>query len=316
MAQGRILAAPCEGKRYALSPPITKMKISTPSFVLPLVFLVLSTGVLRGQDDLRSVQEELRRRSLYFGDVNGRDSAELQEATKRYQKRKGFAATGRPDRETLKSLGLVPRSPTEPPPQELAWPAEPVLPSDEKIDPVAVAKSLQEETGIAPAAVVPKELARRASSARKTTAGSNPPVSATVTAEKRPANSPYIAPAELSRFASDYFAAMTSNDIKRQLKFYADIVDYYQNGKIDRRLIEQTLRRYQARWPNRRYRMGQQIRYSPINSRGEIVLTFPVNFTLKDGRQTVKGETQNRLAISAATLDPRIASISEQRVRR
>ena len=109
---------------------------------------------------------------------------------------------------------------------------------------------------------------------------------------------------------------MSSNDIKRQLKFYGDNVDYYHNGKIDRRIIEQTLRRYQARWPNRRYTMGTSIRYSPINSRGEIVLTFPVTFTLKDGRRTVKGATDNRLAISAATLDPRIASISEQRVRR
>jgi hypothetical protein len=291
--------------------------MSAPSFVLALVFLVLSTGVLRGQDDLRSVQEELRRRSLYFGDVNGRDSAELQEATKRYQKRKGFAATGRPDRETLKSLGLVPRSPNEPAPQELAWPAEPVLPSDEKIDPVAIAKSLSEETGIAPAAVVPKNSApRRASSARTRTPNSNSPAPTAIVDEKRPANSPNIAPEGLTRFVSDYFAAMSSNDIKRQLKFYADYVDYYRNGKIDRRIVEQTLRRYQARWPNRRYTMGTSIRYSPINARGEIVMTFPVTFTLKDGRRTVKGSTDNRLAISAATLDPRIASISEQRIRR
>ena len=139
------------------------MKKSSSSFVALLVFFILCPGVLRAQDDVRSVQEELRRRGLYFGDVNGRESAELQEATKRYQKRKGFAATGRPDRETLKSLGLVPRSPNEPAPQELAWPAEPVLPSDEKIDPVAVAKSLSEETGIAPAAVVLKEFGAAAS---------------------------------------------------------------------------------------------------------------------------------------------------------
>ena len=92
----------------------------------------LSAPPLPAQDETRSVQEELRRRSLYFGNVDGRDSAELQEATRRYQSRKGFAATGRPDRETLRSLGLVPRSPNEPPPSELNWPAEPVLPSDEK----------------------------------------------------------------------------------------------------------------------------------------------------------------------------------------
>lgn len=293
------------------------MRKSASSFAALSVFFVLCTGVLRAQDDVRSVQEELRRRSLYFGDVNGRESAELQEAMKRYQKRKGFAATGRADRETLKSLGLVPRSPNEPVPPELAWPAEPVLPSDEKIDPVAVAKSLSEETGIAPAAVVPKNSAqRRAVLAMSKTAGSTTPAAAAMAADKRPANSPYITPPDLARFASDYVAAMTSNDIKHQLKFYADNVDYYRNGKIDRRIIEQTLRRYQARWPNRHYTMGTAIRYSPINARGEIVMTFPVTFTLKDGRRTVKGSTNNRLAISAATLDPRISSISEQRIRR
>lgn len=279
-------------------------------------FLQCCPGVLCAQDDVRSVQEELRRRGLYFGDVNGRESAELQEATKRYQKRKGFTATGKPDRETLKSLGLVPRSPNEPVPQELAWPAETILPSDEKIDPVAVARSLSAETGIAPAVVVSKNPAqRRAVSARTKTRDTNAAATTPVLDTNRRPTSPNLAPEGLSKFVSDYFAAMSSNDIKRQIKFYADNVEYYRNGKIDRRIVEQTLRRYQARWPNRRYTMGSAIRYSAINSRGEIVMIFPVSFTLKDGRRTVKGSTDNRLAISAATLDPRIASISEQRIR-
>jgi hypothetical protein len=289
----------------------------TSSLIALIVVFMLCPSVLWAQDDVRSVQEELRRRGLYFGDVNGRESTELQEATKRYQKRKGFAATGKPDRETLKSLGLVPRSPNEPAPQELAWPAETVLPSDEKIDPVAVAKSLSEETGIAPAAVVPKNLAqRRALLAKTKTPDANSPATIPVVDNNRRPTSPNIAPEGLSKFVSDYFAAMGSNDIKRQLKFYADNVDYYRNGKIDRRIVEQTLRRYQARWPSRRYTMGSAIRYSAINARGEIIMTFPVSFVLKDGRRTVKGSTDNRLAISAATLDPRIASISEQRIRR
>jgi peptidoglycan hydrolase-like protein with peptidoglycan-binding domain len=291
------------------------MKLSAASVVLPFLVLLFCAGALQAQDDLRSVQEELRRRSLYFGDVNGRDSPELHEAMKRYQKRKGFTATGKPDHDTLKSLGLVPRSANEPAPQELAWPTEPVLPSDEKINPVAVAKDLNAETGIAPAAVVPKELARRSSLQRRNVPASNQPVAIPVTADKRARNSPTIAAPDLSRFVGDYFTAMMSNDIKRQVKFYADNVDYYRNGKIDRRIIEQTLRRYQARWPDRRYTVSQGIHYGPINSRGEIVMTFSVVFTLKDGRRTVKGQTQNRLSISAATLDPRIASISEQRIR-
>src|SRR3712207_7906825 len=100
------------------------MKRTKLSALLLVGFLAASADLAHAQEDLRSLQEELRRRDLYFGDVNGRDSAELQEATRRYQQRKGFAATGRPDRETLKSLGLVPRGADEPPPQELAWPNE------------------------------------------------------------------------------------------------------------------------------------------------------------------------------------------------
>src|SRR3712207_9005549 len=99
------------------------MNRTTLSALLLVIFLASPARLLRAQD-LRSLQEELRRRSLYFGDVNGLNSPELQEATRRYQQRKGFAATGRPDRETLKSLGLVPRGADEPPPQELAWPNE------------------------------------------------------------------------------------------------------------------------------------------------------------------------------------------------
>lgn len=293
------------------------MKFSRFSFLAIAFFALAFPTVLPAQDETRSVQEELRRRSLYFGDVDGRDSAELQEATRRYQSRKGFPATGKADRETLRSLGLVPRSPNEAPPTELNWPDEPILPSDEKIDTVAVAESLSEETGIAPASVVSKKDAKGRRLASKRTAQTSSSTAPVVASSQNAAsNSPNIAPPELARFASDYLAAMSSGDIKRQLKFYADKVDYYRNGVIDRRIVEQTLRRYHARWPSRRYTMGNAIRYSRITPKGEIVMTFPVSFTLKDGRRTVKGQTDNRLAISAATLDPRIASISEQRIRR
>jgi len=53
-----------------------------------------------------------------------------------------------------------------------------------------------------------------------------------------------------------------------------------------------------------------------ISSRGEIVMTFLVEFTLKNKGQVVKGLTENRITINAATSDPRIVAIEEYRVRR
>jgi peptidoglycan hydrolase-like protein with peptidoglycan-binding domain len=281
-----------------------------------LLAFLSSPSLLPAQDEVRSVQEELRRRSLYFGNVDGRESAELAEATRRYQRRKGFAATGKPDRETLRSLGLVPRAPNEPPPTELNWPAEPVLKSDLKIDPVAVAKTLSEETGIAPASVVPDKVTRRRGDlTRPRPRPPEDPASARPVSRRSVTSSPFITPQNLTGFVGEYLTAMGSNDVKSELKFYADKVNYYHNGVIDRRIIEQTLRRYHARWPNRRYTTGAAISYSRNDKRAEIMMIFRVRFTLKDGRQTVSGQTDNRFRISAATVDPRIISIEEKRVR-
>ncbi|MEP6822081.1 MAG: peptidoglycan-binding domain-containing protein [Chthoniobacterales bacterium] len=293
------------------------MKIPHIVFVSVLLFVLAgSAPLLRAQDQTRSVQEELRRRSLYFGNVDGRDSAELQEATKRYQRRKGFEASGQADPTTLRSLGLIARGPNEPPPKELDWPAEPVLPSDEKLDAVALADSLSEETGIAPVSVVSEKVAKErglTTKSRRKGSSAAPVIDET---QVRAADSPFMTAEEIARFAKEYFRSRGSNDLKRQLRLYADKVDYYSNGKIDRRLIEQTLRRYHTRWPRRTYRIGDLTNYARVPDRGEIIITFPVTFTLRDGTRTVKGETENRLVISAATVDPRIVSISERRVRR
>ena len=106
----------------------------------------------RADDTMRSVQEELRKRNLYFGEVDGMPSPQVAAALRRYQQRKGFAATGQADATTLHSLNLeapalaaVPAPSLPPndtpaaiaattttlPPSVSPWPNLPVLHSDE-----------------------------------------------------------------------------------------------------------------------------------------------------------------------------------------
>ncbi|MBV9126885.1 MAG: peptidoglycan-binding protein, partial [Verrucomicrobia bacterium] len=61
---------------------------------------------------VRQVQEELRRRNLYYGDIDGRNSRAVASALRRYQERKGFPVSGAPDDETLHSLGIAPPAAT------------------------------------------------------------------------------------------------------------------------------------------------------------------------------------------------------------
>ena len=98
-----------------------------PAIFLFVVGLLLARPV--SADELvRQVQEELRKRNLYYGDIDGRMTHQLAESVARYQQRKGFAATGAVDDPTLRSLGISAPAPLISADQDL--PDMPVLKSD------------------------------------------------------------------------------------------------------------------------------------------------------------------------------------------
>ena len=80
-------------------------------FLMGAVFVAAAA---RADEETRQVQEELRKRHLFFRDIDGRPSMEYSLAIKRYQQRQGFAQTGVADDVVLYSLGIgEPASPAE-----------------------------------------------------------------------------------------------------------------------------------------------------------------------------------------------------------
>src|SRR5205085_6526047 len=57
-----------------------------------LGILLVTVVQLFADEATRRAQEELRKRNLYFGDINGQSNPEFTEALKDYQMRKGFNA--------------------------------------------------------------------------------------------------------------------------------------------------------------------------------------------------------------------------------
>ena len=279
--------------------------------------LVFSFVAARGDDAVRSTQEELRRRNIYFGDIDGRQSAELQEALKHYQRRKGLPATGQEDHDTLRSLGVIGRGPNEPVPKELELPEEPVLKSDTRINVAAEAHEIAVNTGISAASVAPDAVAsgRMRRSLRAGNANDEAGPTTKSGSINRSAKKSLNSQADLQGYVQDYLRAVGRNRLEDERPFYADRVNYLSNGTVDRRIIEHTLRKYYARWPHRSYSAGE-IRSRAIPSRGEIVVTFRATFKLQNGGKKARGQTDNEIIINAATADPRIVSIKESRVRR
>jgi hypothetical protein len=68
------------------------------------------TAPARADDLTRAAQEALRTRQLYYGEVDGIETAETTEAVRRFQEKKGFDPTGLLDETTLRALGLAPHA--------------------------------------------------------------------------------------------------------------------------------------------------------------------------------------------------------------
>ena len=284
--------------------------------------LLLAPVAVQADDQVRSTQEELRRRNIFFGDVDGRSSREFEEALKRYQSRKGLNATGQRDRETLRSLGLATRDPDEPVPKALEWPEEPVLKSDARLDVPGTAAVISRSSGVATASLLPEPVAtgspsRRGVRQRQQTSKPGSP-SADRTAPQvvsfSTGQKQKLQP-ELAAYVRRYLQAVSRNRLQDELHFYADRVNYLGNGVVDRRIIEQSLRQYYQRWPKRDLEQAGEISYQTIPRRGEIVVTFRTTFSMSNRQSRVKGQTANQIVINAATADPRIVSITERRVR-
>ena len=74
----------------------------------PLLLWLLLGGQASGDDLLRGAQQELRARKLYFGPIDGRESAASTAAIRRLQSLKGIDQSGQLDGDTQRALGIRP----------------------------------------------------------------------------------------------------------------------------------------------------------------------------------------------------------------
>lgn len=243
-------------------------------FFFLLVTLAGWTAAL-ADEETRQVQEELRKRHLFFRDIDGRQSPDYSMALKRYQQRMGFAQTGRADEITLYSLGIG----------ELPSPAEGV-------------------TDLPDLPVLKSDAALR--EPRKTA----PPV------PTKAQNAADVTKAEIKTFLRRYFDACQSPTPEDELAFYAERVQYFDHGVVDKAYIRNELAVYDQRWPSRKYTLGDSLRVDRTgnNTLAKIRVAFQVANAQHNRKASGRTDDTFNLAKRGDSLE--IVSIKEARVRR
>lgn len=259
---------------------------------LLLLSLPLS-GRARADETIRQVQEELRKRNLYFGNIDGQSSAVLTNALRRYQERKGFAVTGKVDQDTATSLHVEASTVASSPP----LPDVPVLRSD-------TASALPES----------QRLALQREAEEKPDLTPSPPAPA-----ESPAAGQDVTPEQVTKFVQDYLRDGETPDVQKQVNYYAFPVRYFDHGSVSREFVTRDTTNYVKRWPERKYTLVGPVGFFASDTEGETNVEFTIAFDLRSDSRSKKnkasGRTRNWWTLRGNGEELKIVAIREARIR-
>jgi Putative peptidoglycan binding domain len=258
-----------------------------------LLLLLPLSGLARADETLRQVQEELRKRNLYFGNIDGQNSAVLTDALKRYQTRKGFTISGQVDKDTATSLHIQAAAVAASEP----LPDIPVLKSD-------TASALPES----------QRLALQREAEERPDLAPSPPAPA-----ESPGAEQDLTPDRVNKFVQDYLRDAEGPSVPAQLKYYAFPVRYFDHGTVSEPFVTKDTGDYVKRWPERKYTLMEPANFFASGKDGETEIEFTIGFQLRNASRTTKnkatGRTKNRWTVRMEGEQMKIVAIREERLR-
>jgi peptidoglycan hydrolase-like protein with peptidoglycan-binding domain len=287
-------------------------------------------GSVWADDNVREVQTKLSDEGFYFGEIDGAYSSDFSAALSRYQIRNGLPITGQLDVETSKALGAKPAVGPSTAATEQSSETWRRLRKGEQRTSAKVRETSSPRT-IQAAGSSTETLPRSAppataqTSSETTESASVPPTTArTSTQTTEPVSAPPATVADSGSAAPefsterlrDYVAAFVlaglDKNVGAETEFFADRVEYYDSGTMDREKIREDLRRYDERWPERHFWVAGAINIE-TQSENRVRVTFPLGFKLRNGNKNSSGKINKTLVLEAAGDDLKIVAVNERK---
>jgi peptidoglycan hydrolase-like protein with peptidoglycan-binding domain len=280
-------------------------------------------GFVSADDNVRDVQTKLRDGGFYSGEIDGAYSSDLSAALTRYQIRNGLPITGQLDEDTSKAFGAKPAvatSAADSADSSETW--RRLRKGEEK----TVAKTNAREGSSRDADQSKPEPTPRQSSPAATGAetiqsetqsvGPASPESATAaqaSAGTRNISSPQsISTDRLRDYVGAFVLAGLDPRVGAEADFFADRVQYYDQGVMSRDQIREDLKQYAARWPERRFRFAGEIMVKPQNG-NRLQMTFPLRYDLRNGEEHSSGKIDKTLVVELVGEDLQIVAVNESK---
>ena len=285
------------------------------------VFICLAATLVSDPEHIREVQDELRKRNLFFGDIDGVVTPQLTNALRKYQARKGFDPTGTIDAMTAASLQV---QSTPQPGVAGSAPGAAAAPSDTRggievasteIDTVNAPRTVRagESISATQAASSREAAAELVANARGEAAWADLPVAPEPPAEA-PTPPDLITADRVNRFVETYLADGETDDIGLQVWFYSFPVRYFNHGLVNQDFVVRDTKAYVKRWPERSYTIVGPVTFHP-SAPGETQIEFTIDYSVRNKSQSKSGRTRNYWTVRTTGDEMKIIEIREEHVR-
>jgi len=260
---------------------------------------------------VREVQTKLSDEGFYFGEIDGAYSSDLSAALSRYQIRNGLPITGQLDVETSKALGAKPAvGPSTANAEQSSETWRRLRKREGRTSTKAreTSSPIDNETPATGIETPPRSaLAAKTGTSAETT---EPASAAPATASDTGPSAAGISTERLHDYVAAFVLAGLDKNVGAETEFFADRVEYYDQGVMDREKIRGDLKRYDERWPERHFWVAGKLNVEP-QSDNRVRVTFPLGFKLRNGNRTVTGKVDKTLVLESASDDLQIVAVNE-----
>lgn len=103
---------------------------------------------------------------------------------------------------------------------------------------------------------------------------------------------------------------------EEQTAFFADYVEYYNQGIVGKSTILHDVKRFVRYWPHRNYRVAEINYINPDPDSDRLFVSYTIEFEVANKAKIIRGRANYGALISALDASPKIESIKERIVER
>jgi hypothetical protein len=95
-----------------------------------------------------------------------------------------------------------------------------------------------------------------------------------------------------------------------EISFYADEVAYFDNGNVTKEFVVEDIKKYDQRWPGRRYWVDGEPKVEMVDSARDIArAVVTLGFVVQNRQKTIWGSCQNVIFIRDASTNPMVMGV-------